>query len=329
VTCFVVIALLLVWFYRGGRTAVLRALAGRNTPDVPAPQLDLSPSLSPALLARRFPRAPFPAAAFPAAALPAVEVPPDAEISEVVIEAPEPRFAAPTLRDRIGRIWAPVLINGPRPLSIGARYRRDAFGDRGAGAKQSRFPVAEFSTVRVTGVTGSAIVPTIAVSRMDVGELSMTSSVLPIVADVFWWGRGRARYRRAFRQAQSLSTSVADKVVIIRSKGELARVGFATLPLRPLRDHLLALDVLVGGVRAKAIIDTGAQISIGNNALRGALMRHELREVRKIGDRGCYVGCGGGRHHECSAYYRRVAEIHRRQHNLRRHVHIRALEAQS
>jgi hypothetical protein len=39
------------------------------------------------------------------------------------------------------------------------------------------------------------------------------------------------------------------------------------------RDHLLAIDVLVGRVRAKAIIDTGAPGSLGNAALLKALKR--------------------------------------------------------
>ncbi len=72
-----------------------------------------------------------------------------------------------------------------------------------------------------------------------------------------------------------------DRVVISRSHGSLDRSGFTTLPLRQLRDHLLALDVRVGGVRAKAIIDTGAQVSIGNSALRSALERHGRKDVKK------------------------------------------------
>ena len=32
--------------------------------------------------------------------------------------APEPRYVAPTLRDRIGRVWAPVYINGQGPLRL-------------------------------------------------------------------------------------------------------------------------------------------------------------------------------------------------------------------
>ena len=39
-------------------------------------------------------------------------------LSDIVVEAPEPRFVAPTRRDRIGRIWAPVLINGKGPFSL-------------------------------------------------------------------------------------------------------------------------------------------------------------------------------------------------------------------
>ena len=38
--------------------------------------------------------------------------------SEVVVEAPEPRFVAPTRRDKIGRIWAPVLIDGKGPYRL-------------------------------------------------------------------------------------------------------------------------------------------------------------------------------------------------------------------
>jgi len=274
VTCFVVIALLLVGSI---------AAAGPQS-DVPSPggmplafpalSSTVTPTPGPAL-------SPAPAdATIPTSAVPAVEVPPDAEISEVVIEAPEPRFAAPTLRDRIGRIWAPVLINGRGPyrlvLDTGATHSAIV----AQVANSLGIPVGTLSTIRVTGVTGSAVVPTIFVNRMDVGELSMMSSVLPVVADVFGGAEG-VLGTEGLSDKRILIDFGRDKVVIMRSKGELARVGFATLPLRPLRDHLLALDVLVGGVRAKAIIDTGAQISIGNNALRGALMRHNARDVSK------------------------------------------------
>ena len=51
-------------------------------------------------------------------ALAQAEAPEPQHIEEVVVSAPEPRYVAPTTRDRIGRIWAPVLINGKGPYRL-------------------------------------------------------------------------------------------------------------------------------------------------------------------------------------------------------------------
>lgn len=204
----------------------------------------------------------------------------DAELSEVVIQAPEPRYAAPTLRDRIGRIWAPVLINGRGPyrlvLDTGASHSAIV----AQVANSLGIPVADANLVRVSGVTGSAVVPTIAIRRMEVGDLSVDSTSLPIVADVFGGAQGVLGTEGLFDK-RILIDFGKDRVVISRSRGELDKKGFATVPLRQLREHLLVLDVRVGGVRAKAIIDTGAQVSIGNTALRAALTRHGPADITK------------------------------------------------
>ena len=49
--------------------------------------------------------------------------------------------------------------------------------------------------------------------------------------------------------------------------------------LTSIRGGLLVADVRVGWVRAKAIIDTGAQGTVGNLMLRNALMRHPPRNA--------------------------------------------------
>jgi predicted aspartyl protease len=215
----------------------------------------------------------------PQAALPTV-TPADSEISEVVVEAPEPRFAAPTLRDRIGRVWAPVLINGRGPyrlvLDTGATHSAIV----AQVADSLGVAVAEVANIRVTGVTGSAVVHSVAVDRMEVGELSMDSTVLPIVADVFGGAQG-VLGTEGLSDKRIIIDFGHDRVVILRSRGSLDGRGLATFPLRQLRDHLLALDVRVGHVRAKAIIDTGAQVSIGNQALREALAQRGLKDVKK------------------------------------------------
>src|SRR5260370_319899 len=44
------------------------------------------------------------------------------QLSEIVIEAPEPRFVAPTRRDKIGRILGTGHDQWSGPLSTGAGY---------------------------------------------------------------------------------------------------------------------------------------------------------------------------------------------------------------
>ena len=40
------------------------------------------------------------------------------EITEIIVQAPEARYVAPTRRDQIGRIWAPVYINDQGPFRL-------------------------------------------------------------------------------------------------------------------------------------------------------------------------------------------------------------------
>src|SRR3977135_1494394 len=53
----------------------------------------------------------------PISAAPPTITDPD-QLTEIVIEPPEPRYVAPTRRDHIGRIWAPVFINGKGPFRL-------------------------------------------------------------------------------------------------------------------------------------------------------------------------------------------------------------------
>ena len=56
--------------------------------------------------------------ALPCASAQTPQTPPPPQGEEVIVTAPEPRYVAPTLRDRIGRVWAPVYINGQGPLRL-------------------------------------------------------------------------------------------------------------------------------------------------------------------------------------------------------------------
>ncbi|HTE42130.1 MAG TPA: aspartyl protease family protein, partial [Steroidobacteraceae bacterium] len=107
----------------------------------------------------------------------------------VVVEDEGPRYVAPNTLDRIGRIWAPVTIDGKGPY----RLVLDTSGNSSAvipAVVTSLGATARSEQVKLIGVTGTALVPVIHVSSMEVGELALGSAKLPVVADVFGGAEG-------------------------------------------------------------------------------------------------------------------------------------------
>ncbi len=211
---------------------------------------------------------------------PVPATPPSAEqLTEVIVQSTEPRFVAPTRRDRIGRIWAPVLIDGKGPyrLVLDTGASRSAITARAAQALGIA-PTTDGATL-VTGFTGSATVPSIHVERLEVGDLLIGPTDLPVLADVFGGAEGVLGIE-GLQNKRIYADFTRDRLEIARSHGERARRDFTVVPLRVIKGGLLVADVRVGTVRAKAIVDTGAQGTVGNLMLREALMRHPPLNVK-------------------------------------------------
>lgn len=197
---------------------------------------------------------------------------PDAidQLTEIMVEGREPRWVAPTRRDQIGRIWAPVVINGRGPfrlvLDTGASHSAvTALVAMALGADMSKSP-----PVVMRGVTGFATVPTIRVDSLSVGDLSVDQTELPIVPDALGGAEGilgseGLAGKRVFIDFRH------DKIDIAYSKNERAGRGFVNIPFHSIRGTLVVVDAVIGGIRTKAIIDTGGQATIANMALREAL----------------------------------------------------------
>jgi predicted aspartyl protease len=204
---------------------------------------------------------------------PPAATPTQEELTEVIVQTTEPKFVAPTRRDRIGRIWAPVLIDGKGPYRLVLDTGANHSAITARTAQLLGTPPSEDGSTVVTGFTGSAVVPTIRVGRMEVGDLLIGPAVLPVLADVFGGAQGVLGIE-GLADMRIFADFGRDRLVISRSHGERASGGFNVVPLTVIRGGLLVADVRVGTVRAKAIIDTGAQGTVGNLALRNALVRH-------------------------------------------------------
>jgi hypothetical protein len=200
---------------------------------------------------------------------PAAETP----LPTVTVSAPEPRYVAPTLRDRIGRIWAPVYLNekGPYRLVLDTGASHSAVIPRvGAELGES---VRTDRQVRVRGVSGTAVVPVLRVDSMEIGDLLLKPAMLPVVADVFGGADG-VLGNEGLRDKRIVIDFKRDSITVRRSRREPPGEGFRSLPMRVMRDYLLAFDVMIGRVKTLAILDTGAPQSLGNTALREALKRN-------------------------------------------------------
>lgn len=203
------------------------------------------------------------AAAQPAAA-------PLASIDEVA-----PEFATPTTLDRAGRIVAPVQINGAGPF----RFILDTGANRSAlsaaTAEKLGLEADENSTVSVHGITGSAVLPVVQVDEFRAGDLVFERQRLPVLPSAVFGGVDGILGIDALQFARVEVDFERDRVTIRRSSGARAPAGYLVVPARLKHGGLLLVNGRVGKVPVKAILDTGAERSLGNEALRQALFLRE------------------------------------------------------
>lgn len=202
-------------------------------------------------------------------------------LAEIVVTAREPRFVAPTLRDRIGRIWAPVFINGKGPFKLVLDTGASHSGVTEMVASTLRIPLDQSPPVVMHGVTGTGTVPSIQVATLNVGELDLASEMLPILPDAFGGAQGILG-SEGLADKRIFIDFRRDRILITYSRGERSERGFLVVPFHSVRGALIVIDVTIGGIRTKAIIDTGGQVTIGNLALKAELLRSSVHGGEQI-----------------------------------------------
>ncbi len=190
------------------------------------------------------------------------------------VQPPEHLFAAPTRPDRIGRIMAPVFINGRGPFRLIVD----------TGANQSVLTTnlvtmlglvpATDANVRLVGVTGTAIVPTITLDSLSTGDLLQENLKVAVLRSVSGGAEGILGMQ-GFQDKRITVDFVNDRIEIADSHGERAGRLFATVPLKIRFGRLLLASGRVAGVRVHVVIDTGAERTLGNRALLDELVRRK------------------------------------------------------
>ncbi len=191
---------------------------------------------------------------------------------QVSITAPEPRYVAPTLRDQIGRIWAPVYIDGKGPFHLVLDTGASHSAVTASVAQALGLSLDGLNRVELHGVTGSVLVPAIHVDSLLVGDLLMKSVELPIVPDALGGADGVLGTEGLLDKRIDIDFR-DDRISIKRSHSRWAPAGYVTVPLDISGNRLLTTHAYVGSIQVTAVIDTGAESSVANLALREALQQ--------------------------------------------------------
>jgi predicted aspartyl protease len=185
---------------------------------------------------------------------------------------PAPLYAMSTRIDRTGRVLAPVHVNGRGPY----RFIVDTGANRSALSprlvEDLGLSIAEGSVIEVHGVTGSASLPAAQDVTLTAGEIVISPSRVPVLAPGVLADADGILGIEGLSDARIEVDFERDRVTITRSRGQRAPDGYLVVPVSLKKGGLLRTTARIGRVRATAIIDTGAERSLGNLALRTALL---------------------------------------------------------
>lgn len=189
----------------------------------------------------------------------------------VAAEPAGPIYATPSRRDRAGRIVAPVEINGQGPF----RFILDTGANRSAISAETLaalgLSVAEDVLLGVHGVTGTAQLPAVEIASLRAGDFEFGGRLLPVLPPEVFGGADGILGIDALQEARIEVDFARDRVTIRRSTGRRAAFGYLVVRAERRLGGLLLVDGRVGRVPVKAILDTGAERSLGNEPLRAAL----------------------------------------------------------
>ncbi len=184
---------------------------------------------------------------------------------------PEPLFAAPTRLDRIGRVMTQVMVNGKGPF----RFVIDTGASRSTLAPhlaKSLGLTQSGRNVMLNGVTGAAEVSTVPVDSIEIGELKFENQNLPVIFTSIMGNADGILGVAGFADQRIDVDFKKDRVTVLTSNGK--RPHYSMVTARAVRNEngLMIVDVRVGRrIKAKAVIDTGAERTLGNLALQTAM----------------------------------------------------------
>lgn len=209
-----------------------------------------------------------------------MRVPGSPEDLSGALAEPQPLFAAPTRLDRIGRVMTQVMVNGKGPFRfvIDTGASRSTLAPHLARALGLKASVGR--NVILNGVTGAAEVPTVAVDSLEIGALKFENQNLPVIFTSIMGNADGILGVAGFQDQRIDVDFKKDRVSVLVSNGRRPHYSMVTARAERDANGLMILDVKVGRrIKAKAVVDTGAERTLGNLALQSAMNKGRKRQV--------------------------------------------------
>lgn len=183
----------------------------------------------------------------------------------------ESLLACPTTLDHIGRVVAPVMVNGQGPFRfvIDTGASRSSVGPslvQALGLKMSNVPSLELE-----GITGSAPVSAVTIDRLRAGSLSIEHTPMPVLWAPVMAGADGILGVAGLTNQTLLVDFQHNRVVLGSELDASVRFNYSRVRTQVVDGGLMTAIAYVGDVRVIAIIDTGSERSLGNPALQHAL----------------------------------------------------------
>lgn len=178
------------------------------------------------------------------------------------------------------RLSVEVSINGRGPYRFIVDSGADSSAVGLAIAKQLELPLG--TPAILNGMTGRNLVDRVSVDSLTVGPTTIHHLQLPALREVDMGGEGMVGIDALVQQRLMMDF---DKHLI---KVEDARTPVQDRPgdivviARRQRGQLILAEVRASDQRLDAIIDTGSEVTVGNNALRDKLLRKNRATVRTL-----------------------------------------------
>ncbi len=186
----------------------------------------------------------------------------------------------PTRSDRLGRVVAPVRVNGQGPF----RFIVDTGANRSVLSQglADRLGLVGVGEGEVHSVHGVVTAPLAQVQSLQYGALGLGTAAMPILQGPMLAGEQGLLGVDGMRGRRLRMDFERNCIEIIPSRGAPRLRGWVRVQGRLRFGHLVVVRGSVDNVRTNLLIDTGSDTSLANVALRDAL---GVRARRRGNDR--------------------------------------------